>query len=119
MDGEQGELFHMAHEARADREGPARQKWAGNLSKKAREIVGAMLPAYCWRGCGTWLEKAGTWTAGHIEARTDGGGNEPSNLAPECGKCNYSDGGKRGAAITNGRRIEAVDIQRVRRIKWW
>lgn len=119
MDGEQGQLFDMDHEPRPDREGPARTKWAGNLSTKARAIVGAMLPAPCWRGCGTMLTKEDdNWTAGHIEDRVDGGTNDPSNLAPECKRCNFSQGGKRGAAITNGRRIEAVDIQRVRRITW-
>jgi hypothetical protein len=79
-----------------------------------------MLPATCWRGCGTLLTvEADNWTAGHITDRVDGGSNEPSNLAPECKRCNYSAGGKRGAAITNGRKLEATDLQRYRRVKWW
>lgn len=117
---DQGELFEMAHEARPDREGVARPKWAGNLSKQARATVRAMLPALCWRGCGTMLTvEDDNWTAGHIEDRVDGGDNSPSNLAPECRKCNFGAGGRRGAAITNARKIEATDITRVRRIQWW
>lgn len=118
MDTEQGQLFDMAHEPRPDREGLPKAKWAGSVVTAARRLVGAMLPAPCWR-CGRILTKDDKWTVGHIEARDDGGGDNASNYAPECPRCNYSDGGKRGAAITNGRRIEAVDIQRVRRIKWW
>lgn len=115
---EQDGLFHMDPEPRPDRESPERQRWAGNLSKQARAIVGAMLPAPCWR-CGTMLTKDSKWTAGHLTDRVDGGGNEPGNLAPECSRCNYSAGGKRGAAITNSRKVEAIDINRVRRINWF
>lgn len=115
---EQPGLFDMAPEPRTDREGPARKKWAGNVSAQARKIVAAMLPGPCWR-CGRLLTKDDTWTAGHITDRVDGGTDEPSNLAPECGKCNYSAGGKRGAAITNGRKVEAVNLTRFRRLAWW
>lgn len=118
MDAEQFALFDMAHEPRPDREGPARKKWAGSVVTAARKIVGAMLPAPCWR-CGTMLTKESKWTVGHLEARADDGGDTASNYAPECGKCNFSEGGKRGAAITNSRKVEAIDIERVRRIKWW
>jgi len=65
------------------------------------------------------LTKESKWTVGHLEARADDGGDTASNYAPECGKCNFSEGGKRGAAITNSRKVEAIDIERVRRIKWW
>lgn len=118
MDAEQGLLFDMAHEPRPDREQPGGRKWAGSVVTAARKLVGAMLPAPCWR-CGRVLTKEDKWTVGHIEGRDDGGADAPQNYAPECGKCNFSEGGKRGAAITNGRRIEAVDIARVRRIRWW
>lgn len=117
---EQGELFYMPQERQEQgQDGLGRGKWAGNLSKQARDVVRAMLPAYCWRGCGTYLEPDGKWTAGHITDRADGGGNEPSNLAPECEPCNYSHGGKRGAAVTNARKQEAVSLTRVRRVSWW
>lgn len=119
MDAEQGALFDMAHEARPDREQPQGKKWAGAVVTEARRIVAAMLPAPCWRGCGTILTKDSKWTVGHIEARETGGGDVASNYLPECPSCNFSEGGKRGAAITNGRRVEAVDIARVRRTKWW
>lgn len=117
---EQAELFYMAPEPQEARQEPSRPKWAGNLSKQARDVVRAMLPAMCWRGCGTQLEPDGdNWTAGHITDRADGGGNEPSNLAPECKRCNYSHGGKRGAAVTNARKLEPVNLARVRRVSWW
>lgn len=118
MDAEQGELFHMSHEERPDRAPSKGKKWAGSIVTKAREIVGAMLPAPCWR-CGRVLTREDSWTVGHIEGRETGGEDNPSNYAPECSRCNFSEGGKRGAAITNGRRLEAVDIARVRRVKWW
>ena len=39
-------------------------------------------------------------TLGHILALEDGGPQfDPANIAPECTKCNYSDGARR----TNGR----------------
>ena len=115
---EQGELFHMEHE-RPDRAHQPGAKWGGHLSRKARAIVKAMLPGACWR-CGTPLTVEGEWHAGHVEDRGTGGELlNPSNLAPECTPCNLSAGGKVGAAITNGRRIEAVDIARIRRTKWW
>lgn len=85
---------------------------------KARAAVGATLPAPCWR-CGKVLTKDDKWTVGHLEDRTDDGTDDLSNLKPECPKCNYSAGGKRGAEITNSRKVEAVDIARVRRVKWW
>lgn len=116
MDAEQGELFHIEPEAREDG-GQPRKKWAGSIVTKARAIVGAMLPAPCWR-CGRMLTKEDTWTVGHIEARGEDGEDRAGNYAPECPGCNFRDGGKRGAAITNGRRIEAVNIERVRRITW-
>ena len=96
-----------------------RKRWGGHDSRAARAIVAAMLPAPCWR-CGRMLTLADKWTAGHLEDRADGGGDHAGNLAPECGRCNYSAGGKRGAAITNGRHAEAAGhIERVGRIKWW
>lgn len=108
----------MAPEERPDRERPARKKWAGGIVTAARKIVGAMLPAPCWR-CGRTLTKDDKWTVGHIEGRETGGADNPANYAPECPRCNFSEGGKVGAAITNGQRIEAVDIARVRRVKPW
>lgn len=33
-------------------------------------------------------------TAGHIVPRIDGGTSDLANLAPECGPCNYSEGGR-------------------------
>jgi hypothetical protein len=115
---EQGELFAMAAEPRTDRGEPSRSKWGGSVATAARKLLAATLPAPCWR-CGVMLTKDSKWTVGHLEDRTDGGSDNPANLAPECSRCNYSAGGKRGAAITNGRKVEAVDLTRFRRVKWW
>ncbi|KQR86838.1 hypothetical protein [Microbacterium sp. Leaf179] len=56
----------------------------------------------CWRrGC--LIEPGQPWDVGHLDPD---GGHERSNLAPECRRCNRSEGGKRGAAITNARRSD-------------
>jgi hypothetical protein len=56
----------------------------------------------CWRrGC--ILEPGARFDVGHLDAH---GGHGRENLAPECVRCNRSDGGRRGAAITNARRGE-------------
>lgn len=53
----------------------------------------------CWRrGC--IIEPGHRFDVGHLDATGD---HSMSNLAPECVRCNRSDGGRRGAAITNGR----------------
>lgn len=55
---------------------------------------------HCWR-CGRVLEPGAPFDVGHLDPD---GGHELSNLAPECVRCNRSDGGRRGAAITNAQR---------------
>ncbi|KKX96699.1 hypothetical protein [Microbacterium sp. Ag1] len=54
---------------------------------------------YCWRR-GELLQPGQPFDVGHLVA---GAGHARSNLAPECRRCNRSEGGRRGAAITNGR----------------
>ncbi|WP_309105028.1 hypothetical protein [Microbacterium sp.] len=54
----------------------------------------------CWR-CGRMLEPGAPFDVGHLDPH---GGPARSNLAPECVRCNRGEGGRRGAAITNGRR---------------
>lgn len=112
-------LFHMDPEPRPGRETGTHGRWAGKLSADARAIVRAMLPGPCWR-CGKHLDpESADWTAGHIIDRMDGGDNGAGNLAPECKHCNYSAGGRRGAAITNLRHTERTDIPRMRRPQWF
>ncbi|MDQ1169580.1 hypothetical protein QE392_001384 [Microbacterium proteolyticum] len=56
----------------------------------------------CWRG-GDVLEPGQPFDVGHINP------DEPptrDNLAPECRRHNRSEGGRRGAAITNARRSD-------------
>ncbi|PQZ60675.1 MULTISPECIES: hypothetical protein [unclassified Microbacterium] len=53
----------------------------------------------CWR-TGAIIEPGMSFDVGHIE---HDGGHGISNLAPESVKSNRSEGGRRGAAITNGR----------------
>ncbi|SDO77741.1 hypothetical protein SAMN04487848_2060 [Microbacterium sp. ru370.1] len=53
----------------------------------------------CWRrGCP--IEPGQRFDVGHLDPN---GGHSRSNLAPECVPCNRSEGGRRGAAITNTR----------------
>lgn len=54
----------------------------------------------CWR-TGRVLEPGSPFDVGHIDPD---GGHELSNLAPESVRSNRSEGGRRGAAITNARR---------------
>lgn len=57
----------------------------------------------CWRrGCP--IHPGQRWDVGHIDPN---GGHALSNLAPECVRCNRSEGGRRGAAMTNARRSGA------------
>jgi hypothetical protein len=58
----------------------------------------------CWR-CGRVLDPGAPFDVGHLDAD---GGPARSNLAPECRRCNRRDGGRLGAAITNGRRVRTV-----------
>lgn len=58
----------------------------------------------CWRrGC--IIEPGSAFDVGHLGDPDD---HALSNLAPECVRCNRADGGRRGAAITNGRRPRAA-----------
>lgn len=114
--GEQAALFHV--DVPPEPERPARKRWGGRDSEKARAIVRRMLPGACWR-CGRPLDVDDKWHAGHVQDRMDGGQDSPDNLAPECEPCNLSAGGKRGAAITNGPATERRVQLQERTVKWW
>lgn len=53
----------------------------------------------CWRR-GEVIEPGAPFDVGHLDPD---GGHARDNLAAECRRCNRSDGGRRGAAITNAR----------------
>lgn len=79
--------------------------WAGNDSKKAREVCRPIVEqgGPCYR-CRKPILPGQPWHADHIVPREQGGSDDPSNLWPAHEHCNTSDGGKRGAQITNARR---------------
>ncbi|WP_460776025.1 hypothetical protein [Microbacterium sp. GXF7504] len=54
----------------------------------------------CWRR-GEVIEPGSPFDVGHLDPD---GGHARGNLAPECIRCNRSEGGRRGAALTNARR---------------
>lgn len=98
------------------------KRWAGTTVRKARTYWQSRLPLPCWR-CGRVLTPGSRWTVGHIVDRALGGSHtDPANQWPECARCNYSAGGKLGAAITNARRPiaeERRDSERARGIRGW
>lgn len=57
--------------------------------------------------CGRPVTVEMRWHVGHIVAHRDGGPTSLDNTAPEHGRCNESEGGKAGAAITNRKRRPA------------
>lgn len=117
----QGELFHMDPLEPTGPMSPGRKKWGGRASQAARAYCKTLLPRACWRGCGKIITSetpARQWQAGHVEGRGEGGQDDVSNYMPECTECNLREGGRLGAAITNGRGVR-VEIARERTIKWY
>lgn len=95
-----------------------KKRWGGHASTKARAHCRTMLPGPCSR-CGELVTDEMDWHADHIERRGEGGADSPANFAPAHAHCNTSDGGRIGAAITNGVRVTPATIQRERRPSWW
>jgi hypothetical protein len=114
---DQLELFHVDEPERPSR-GKVR-RWGGNDSRRARDIVRPMLPAPCTR-CGKIVTDEMEWHADHLQRAVEGGSDEATNFGPAHAKCNTSDGGKIGAAITNGFKQER-DNRSHREVttKWW
>ena len=121
-------LFDMEPLARPTR--PTRpqaeggRKWGGNDSRKARAHCRQLLqqgPVPCQR-CNREITSAdpeSSWHAGHLEDHATGGSDtDTANFYPEHVKCNTSAGGKLGAAITNGHKLEQ-DWSRERTLRWW
>lgn len=118
----QDELFHMDPVERPGEpgRGSGRKAWGGRASVNARRQCRAMLPHPC-KTCGGMITSETPeeqWHAGHLEDRGQGGADSGSNYAPEHAWCNTSQGGKLGAAITNGAKV-TVDYTRERTKKWW
>lgn len=79
--------------------------WSGRKVTTARAQWAPRLPLPCGKSCGRLVTADQPWTVGHIIDRALGGSEtDPANQWPEHPKCNYSAGGRIGAAITNGRR---------------
>lgn len=101
-------------------------RWSGRVAMTARAYWRARIAAAgalpCWR-CGRPLTVSSKWTVGHLVDRAAGGSvSSPSNQWPECAHCNYSAGGKLGAARRNARRVVASPVrgsERARGIRGW
>lgn len=75
------------------------------FSKRYRPSIAASLPAPCVNNCGRLVMPDQAWDVGHIiPAEDPRSTNERHNFGPAHRKCNRSDGGRRGAAITNAAR---------------
>jgi len=114
---EQLAMFDMAPVQLPDHQ-PGK-RWGGRRSTNARAKCRAMLPTGCWR-CGRLLTPdmpESAWHAGHLTDRAMGGSDQ--DVAPECAQCNTSAGGKLGASITNGQKVQTSDMVRERTLKWW
>ncbi|WP_146087948.1 HNH endonuclease [Rathayibacter sp. AY1B5] len=64
-------------------------------------MIAPSLPRLCVNGCGRPVLRSDKWQVGHIVGAEYGGKPVLSNVGPAHVKCNTSDGGRRGAAITN------------------
>jgi hypothetical protein len=118
-------LFQMEPLPRPERPSQASgRRWGGSKSTAARAHCRQLLaagPVPCQR-CGqpiTSDDPESSWHAGHIEGHATGGSDsDPANFTPEHARCNMSDGGKLGARITNGVKLEQ-DWTRERTLRWW
>lgn len=82
--------------------------WSGRKVTTARALWLPRLPLPC-RRCGRPVTADQRWTVGHVVDRALGGAEtDPGNQWPEHARCNYSAGGKLGAAMTNQRRRARV-----------
>jgi hypothetical protein len=76
--------------------------WA-KFSARYRPSVKACLPSPCVNACqlGGVVYPGQPFDVGHIVGYDAGGSNDRSNVGAAHVKCNRSDGGKIGAALTN------------------
>ncbi|MFJ3392030.1 HNH endonuclease [Leifsonia aquatica] len=83
------------------------QKWTSK-APKLRAAWAEMLPRPCL-ACGRVILKGESFHVGHIRAASLGGQPTMQNTTPMHARCNLSDGGKLGAAVTNSRRKSERD----------
>jgi 5-methylcytosine-specific restriction endonuclease McrA len=88
-------------------------------SKRYRPSIAKTLPAPCVNRCtrGGIVHPDQPWDVAHIVDAAEGGGNERNNFGAAHRGCNRSDGGKKGAAITN--RGKAASTAEGKRIREW
>lgn len=89
--------------------------WSGSTVRKARAFWSARLPVPCCR-CRKPVLPEQAWHVDHWPVPRELGGTE---TWPAHAKCNMSAGGKRGAELTNARRVPEV-TRRIeeRPLKW-
>lgn len=76
------------------------------VARQVRPLLAAMVrngEAACTK-CGRPIVEGMVWQIDHIIAIVDGGTDNWDNLGPAHKRCNQSDGGRKGAAITNARK---------------
>ena len=97
----------------------ANSSWSGRTVTVARATLRRRLPLPCARcGLPVVAHPESGWQVDHVLPRWAGGTNEPSNLWPSHATCNMSEGGKRGSAVTNARRVAPrLDSERSRGIR--
>lgn len=83
----------------------SRNQWKG--SRRGRAIVAPLVAAGvgCCR-CGRPILPGQKWDVDHILPRALGGGEDATNYGAAHAACNRAEGGRRGARITNARRLE-------------
>lgn len=90
--------------------------WSSTDSKRARAIIAATLPAPCVQPVcqmGGIVYPGQLWDASHIGDALQQGDKSLSAIGPGHRKCNRSDGGKIGAAMTAAAKRDSE-----RRLKW-
>lgn len=98
--------------------------WAGREVTEARAYWRPIVEdggVVCWR-CRRPILPGTRWTVGHVIDRAQGGPKTRGNELPEHPRCNFSAGGKAGAAKTNARRPavrQRVERERERGIRGW
>ena len=85
------------------------KNWTGWQSTKARRYWQPRLPLPCCR-CGRPVMPDSQWQVDHWPIPREFGGTE---TWPAHSLCNMSAGGKRGAEITNARKLEAKQLERM------
>lgn len=94
------------------------QTWSGTLVRKARaHFLPMVLAGDCvCPKCQLPIVPGQRWQVGHQVPRALGGSHDLTNLAPEHGGCNESDGSRVRSAVRGSRRRPTPPI--VKRREW-